>query len=625
MTATARFFGLAELVNLLCSYLSTEQVDLLALAGVSRKIRSLALPHFARHLDLKLSTADSKLNFFIAHPELLQSIRSLRIRNDISQRYYEYGYNRFIPDAHALSISHGPHWNEAKLLLAMIAAQSSSLVRPPAIDITVGITEITALDAALRPFPRLQQRIVALRILPDVDTNVEASAEQREYEEHWHHNWTQLARFIQRIQPPVRSLSQQSHDASGNLDIPGLRLFHFGHTDVEGELYDWEPGAVPLSFWELFAAATSSSLRDLSLFLARSDLPEDIFPLLSHNQLTHFVLKRSASGTIDALEDFLDQNQATLQDLHLDIGDPAEPLSFRQDFPQLQHCQVWSEEYVSRSTQLDRRIDFAKRHPQLKGTAHRSVTSDVPSFPRGIYPNLRVLSSIPDAFEEHALQGGRLSHLRTALYLPELVTHSWLAKIPEAASAITCLELHYRTDTLAGDLQPHFPSVFSSDFLPNLTELSIGYVNSGDTMILDWSVPSYGNPLSERELLALMASLCPAKKLRILHLSDSRAAPFENKGDLLAEFPQARFPPSFEYLTWFVPARNETQYYRFLPAEYPQREAADENRKGRLQRISSFFRTRITREGVWERAFDVGRRKVLMDHVPLEGPVMPLS
>ncbi|CAD6929610.1 unnamed protein product [Tilletia controversa] len=628
MTATQRFFNLPELVNILCACCSTERVDLLTLASVSRSFRAIALPHWARYLDLALSTADSKLNFFIAQPALLPHIRFLRIRNDITERQHEFGFNPHTPSRRAASRSK-PHWNEMTLLLAMIAAQSSSLHRPPAIDITVGITQVGALENALRPFPRLHQRIVALRILPDVNTDVMADQEQQEYEESWQENWTSLARFIQRIYAQSRSPSQQSHD--GDSSNPsgsalGLRVFHFGHTDLEAEDYDWSPPAVPLEFWEEFSAATTSSLRDLSLTLARSDLPEDIFPLLAHSHLSNFVLKRSASGTIDSLEDFLDQNQSTLEDLHLNIGDPAEPLSFRQDFPKLKYCQIWSEEYVSRSTQLEVRINFAQRHPQLKGTAHRVISSDVPSFPRGIYPNLRVLGSIDMAFEEHALQGGRLSHLRTALNLEELATHSWLARNPDAAKAITCLELFYRRDTLAEDLQPHFRSAFSSDFLPNLTELSIGYVNSGGTSIFDSSeVRVFGDPLPERQLVRIFADLCPATSLRVLHLSDSCAVPFQDTGDLLANVPHARFPSSLEYFSWFIPGLNETHYYRFVPSSEEQGTQPDEGKRGRLQRISSMFRTRITREGVWDRPFDVERRKVIYDHVPLEGPVMLLS
>ncbi|CAD6951126.1 unnamed protein product, partial [Tilletia controversa] len=89
MTTAQRFFALPELVNILCTYCSTERVDLITLASVSKYLRAIALPHWVKHLDLALSIADKKLKFFIANPSLLPHIRYLRIRDDYFERQHE--------------------------------------------------------------------------------------------------------------------------------------------------------------------------------------------------------------------------------------------------------------------------------------------------------------------------------------------------------------------------------------------------------------------------------------------------------------------------------------------------------------------------------------------------------
>ncbi|CAD6924378.1 unnamed protein product, partial [Tilletia laevis] len=427
------------------------------------------------------------------------------------------------------------HWDELKLLLAMIAAQPSSLHRPPAIDIAINLTRASALETAFLLFPRLQHRIVALRIVIDYDPTDweedEEGQEQQAHEELWQQSWTSLARFIQHIYGQSSSSPHQNyHKCDGDFgsSAPGLRLFRLGHLELEKVRRDWWPLAIPLDFWTAFSAATASSLRDLSITLAESDLPENVFPLLAHSRLTHFVLTGSAAGTVESLENFLDRNESTLEDLHIEMVDAPESLTLRQTFPKLRYA--WFEDARS-SIPPERRINFAQRHPQIKRFLERKLEGP-PAFSREICPNLRVLWALPIAVEEHALAGRRIPHVSTFYSLETLYTNSWLTRIPDAARAITCLEL-FATDGIDNGVPSHLSCAFSSDLLPNLTELSIEYKPNPTV---------FGMSLSERDLAQLFFNLCSAKYLRVLHLAEysSRAAPFENTGDLLAELPDGR-------------------------------------------------------------------------------------
>ncbi|CAD6933018.1 unnamed protein product, partial [Tilletia controversa] len=501
MTAAQRFFSLPELVGLLCTCCSTERVDLITLASVSRYLRAIALPHWAKHLDVALSTADKKLNFFVENPSLLPKIRYLRIRNDVVERkrrtHHGVQSSSSIADLKAT-----PHWNELKLLLALIAAQSSSLDRPPAIDITVKITHISALEAAFRPFPRLQHCIVALRILSEYDDDIFAGMRMQEIEQMWHQSCTLLARFIQNIYAQGQGCSAyvQSHGAdnrSHSGSASGLRLFHF-------QVKDRSCPPVPLTFWTALSAATASSLRDLTLFLDKSGSPEEIWPLLAHRQLSKFVFQNRASHLGDSFEDSLDHNQSTLQHLRIDIhtDSAAQDLTFRQNFPQLQYfcCQGRYDNHIQHPN------NFVQRHPTLKGIINCYRSSN---FPHVACSDLRVLGTSREVFEEHALQGGRLSHVRTLLKPEDLYTNSWLTRSPDAARAITCLELLTyldRRDFVYKHARHHFRFAFLSDLLPNLTEITIRVHGNHDSP-----------PTPKHVLAQVFINLCSAKSLRVLH------------------------------------------------------------------------------------------------------------
>ncbi|KAL9932812.1 hypothetical protein V8E36_008511 [Tilletia maclaganii] len=587
LTATQRFFAVPELLYKIASYAELERVDLLALAAVSPALRTIALQHWVHKLDIPLSRAHHRLNFLTANPLLFGHIRHIRIRNDIAQARFDLASTTLFTEVTLEDASSRPEprWADLKLILAMVAAQPSCLLRPPTLDITIGITEARILLAALQPFPRLHQRIAALRIMPDVDTYAEAEEEQEEYINNWDDNWDRLALLLQKIYEAAHEPAEQ-HEGATDIHLSGvspasvpnrleqlvladdereeepddhntggLRAFHFGHTDVDYEDYEWTPPAIPLSFFQTLSDSSSSTLRDLSLTLAGADLPDDIFPLLEHDRLRVLFLKRSASGPIDALEDFLDQNQATIEDLTLDIGDPSEPLSLRQNFPRLAYSRIWSKEYTSTSAQRERDTDFAKRHPHVLETAHEIITSGQSYFPDGIYPNLRVLSSDTSVNEEFArqradelpVQGGTkekqqqqpygLALLRTQLDLASLQS-SWLATVPGAGAAVTALELIYRRDTI-WNLKNHFASAFDADgVLPNLTELAITYANNGSgpfsflgstpaTSFLS-GAPTHEH-LSEMDIGEILKTLVRARSLRILRLHDQREVPLQRQ------------------------------------------------------------------------------------------------
>ncbi|KAK0559972.1 hypothetical protein OC844_004042, partial [Tilletia horrida] len=176
MTATQRFFSSSAMLRRLVQYCSLERVDLLSLALVSRALRIAAMQCWAMHLDLALSKVCIRLRLFAACPSLLAWVRLVRIRNDLAQ------------------------WAELKLFLAMLATHVSSTSPSAIFDITVALTEANQLSTAFEPFPKLLKRVVAVRIIPDIEnkmlSNLVSAADRNkltDYKRNWSTSWSYIS------------------------------------------------------------------------------------------------------------------------------------------------------------------------------------------------------------------------------------------------------------------------------------------------------------------------------------------------------------------------------------------------------------------------------------------------
>ncbi|CAD6887633.1 unnamed protein product [Tilletia controversa] len=593
-----RFLNVAELVEYLLAYLSRERVDLLALSAVSKAFRIYALRVWAKYLDIPTSAVGRRLKLFKANPRLLGQVRFVRIRNDV----LEHEYHQISPSPR-LPIT---NWDALGSLLALLHKNQLPNSFPPAIDITLGHTDIYPLVTAFRTCPGLKERIVAIRIIPVLPPAQDPyrfmgdpEAEDMEMESQhgdWNCHWYALYQFIFEVQ---RAASKRAG--------PGLRTFHYGHNGVMEEDMEALIHMIPPDFWRFFNDSTASTLRDFAVRLGVADRNYLILPALKFARLEKFFIAGTAFGEPDELDDFLDRHSAHLQELSLDIDDIHEPLSFKQTFPRLRWLQVWAP-----FPPLERRIEFNRRHPHIRGTQDSSLITQLTSSnsARDVYPNLRQLTSTyTEPFERFAKAGGRLSHVRLKtgfppepLNLSTLHTNSWLSRHPDAARALTCLEIELGFVDM-NKIRVFFASAFGSAFLPNLAELSVVWAKHTPRGALEAS--------AEQKIGPLVSGCIKAASLRVLRFSDrSKAFP---QHEILIEHV---FPPSLEHLVWLEPPRHKPQYFRFLPSPPSSSSSTPAlGKRGRLQCIPAIFRVDISPEGVWEKAFDSGRATTLLDHV----------
>ncbi|KAE8229237.1 hypothetical protein CF326_g5795 [Tilletia indica] len=608
MPAVHRFLAYPELVEHTLSYLSRERVDLLSLSAVSKAFRAYALRVWARYLDIPASVAVERLQFFKANPQLLSQVRFLRIRNDaVELEPYFRSLSPSIPV---------PTWAAITSILTLVdcvdKAQTSTRTAP-AIDLSLGTTDIRSLVDAFHSCSSLKQNVVALRIIAvrapnittDMDTCEAVDIAMDDQREEWLDEWETLAQFISDIQGSARDHANS-----------GLITFHYDGDDLEDEFRIPERN-VPQTFWEDLAEATAFTLRDFSIQAAFADYGAAILPLLTFSHLEKFCFHSYDVGystynlETNFVDEFLDRHPH-LQELTVHSGAPP---SFCQTFP---HLQCFGIQDPHRP--LEDRIDFARRHPNILATEdYELILHGTDAVASEIYPNLRQLTAYcTEAFEKYAERGGRLSHIRlknivpsNVLYLHSFSSTMWLTRFPEAAKAVTCLELDLGIVEDMDRFQASFSSAFTSDFLPNLTELSLIWRKNSPFGFPEPSAEG-NEPSAEEKIGPLLAGLVTARSLRILHLSD-RTKPFPKKEILV----DCVFPQSLEYLVWLDAPVQESQYFRFLdaPPDSNSKPAPTLGKRGKLQRISAMFRTKISPEGVWERPFHAGRMFVILDHI----------
>ncbi|KAE8255628.1 hypothetical protein A4X13_0g2967 [Tilletia indica] len=599
MPAVHRFLAFPELVEHMLSYLSRERVDLLSLSAVSKAFRVYALRVWAKYLDIPTSAAVKRLQFYKANPQVLSQVRFLRIRNDgVELEPEQSSLPPFIPV---------PNWAAITSLLVLLHRAQMANHRMPAIDLTLAQTDIKPLINAFHRCQRLKQNVVALRIIAalairtpedtvDMDTAYWQVKEQALDARRavWDEQWDDLGQFVSEIQWSALERTNS-----------GLLIFHYRHDGDKMYKHSWGH-SVPPTFWETFAKATASTLQDFSARLALDDEGEFILPLLTFDYLEKFCCMMRDPNTASSLNEFLDRHPH-LQEL--DIGATMSP-SFSQTFPDLQSLTIEDSELP-----LASRKDFARRHPNILATEDCELILDDPdTVASEIYPNLRQLTSpLVEAFEEYAKRGGRLSHIRLKdcdppekLDLQAFSSTMWLTRFPEAAKAVTCLELELGFVEDMDRFQASFSSAFTSDFLPNLIELALIWRKN--------SPFGFPEPIAEEKIGPLLAGLVTARSLRILHLSD-QTKPFPKKEILI----DCVFPQSLEYLVWLETPAQESQYFRFLDTQ-PDSSSSSKptpalGKRGKLQRISAMFRTKITPEGVWERPFHAGRMVAILDHI----------
>ncbi|KAE8241674.1 hypothetical protein A4X13_0g7312 [Tilletia indica] len=433
----------------------------------------------------------------------------------------------------------------------------------------------------------------------------EIAAERRA--EAWSNDWDTLSAFVTNVQKESTRLSK-----------PGLLVFHYGCKQSDYEKSGGWEHELPASFWVALGDSAAANLLDLAISPPPDDHRYSRVLDFEFAKLRSFNITHECDESVQILGTFLDAHTG-LEDLTLDTMDSRSlGDTLRQTFPRLRR--LHTSKYIPRRPQQT--LDFVQRHPELSSlTGARLVNVAArhkPAANTKLFPNLRYLStSSTKVLSPYARRGGRPCHLRIMneddvsdeLRIHDLAEDSWLSRNPETAKAITCLEISQHIHS--SEFLPHLHSAFTSDFLPNLTELCISFEKEDKSYI--------GQDLDlEEDVGRIFEALVPARSLQVLRLCD-QSVPFDHKEILVGNI----FPPALELFGWLEPPLQRPQYFRFLPdssskpsssAKSAGKTTESVGKRGRLEWIPSCFRAKVTSEGVWERPLDGSRAGTILDH-----------
>ncbi|KAE8218236.1 hypothetical protein CF319_g7850 [Tilletia indica] len=599
--AADRFFATPELIDILLGYLSRDRVDLLALAMVSKRIRIQALRVWAKYLDLPVSAASRRFKFLEANTDMLAHIRYVRVRSDVREQGIfgsTIGYTLGLDDRR-LRLK----WVHLSKILDMIANRVPTALDLPFLDVTIAPEDPVQI-------PReLMKRVVALRIIsgkvgapegpdrvaPASDTNQEESpappTEEGDATE----------------DEPVRPWNKVAEIIQAASEGPGLHTFQIyepgpdtDEIDIDGYLC-----------WSLLIERHVRTLQSLSISAESESLPEEL-STVSFSQLRDLNFRQS-DGDSELIQALLDHHP-TLRKLYINaypphnVDPPGITIHFRQTFPDL------SDVYI---TPPFPGPEFAERHPKviriLKTipTVHFDPHA-APEFETSTeYPKQRfALVFNSESLQEMVAAGQRLSHIYVGglghyqeldYYLPVFRAS------PEIAQALTCLELDVEYTQLGEFLQSFDPTIFK-----NLAEVSIN-MDQSESNRQRRRTPSVPPPSVESKIATAISHFVPARSLRVLRISQGRAARCLSTDILLDH----EFPPALEYVGWLEPPERVPQYFRFVSSDPFGRVVETESggKRGRLQRVPSIFRAKITSYGVWERPLDPNFQMTVLDHI----------
>ncbi|KAE8262338.1 hypothetical protein A4X09_0g7482 [Tilletia walkeri] len=587
--AAGRFFATPELVKNLLEYFSRDRVDLLMLALVSKSIRIQALRVWVRYLDLPVSAARRRFNFLEANTDLVAHIRYVRIRSDVRER------GLF---SSTIGCKAGLNDQRLRLRWALLSNILNMVANRPTPALSLLFLDVTVAPEDPVQIPRaLMKRVVALRIIYgpiyschsefDPSFNIDGAKSsvpptegEDSTEDGLSRPWDKLAEVIQAAS-----------------EGPGIHTFQIGNpgADVDGIDVDSY-----FRCWSLLIEHHDRTLRSLSVSAEPDSLPEDLLTV-SFSQLRDFQLSQY-DGNSELLQAFLDHHPS-LRRLDISVAEPSEPyVEFTQTFPDL------SDIYI---TTPFPGLETAERHPQVISNIKNLPREgwglqDYPEFETSTeYPNQRfVLVFDSESLEEMVAAGRLLSHIYIGglgryedldSYLPILTTR------PETAQAVTCLQLDVWEFQRRNFFRSFDPTIFE-----NLAEVGIRLKSSTEEPRRR-IVPSVESPIA-----SAISHFVPARSLRVLCICEGQARCPSN--DILLDH---EFPPALEYFGWLGPPVRVPQYFRFVSSDPCARAVKTEAgvKRGRLQRVPSIFRAKITPCGVWERPLHSDFQMTVLDHI----------
>ncbi|CAD6923235.1 unnamed protein product [Tilletia laevis] len=578
-SAVARFFATPELVLIVLENLLAERIDLLIVASVCKRLRAPALQTWVRNLDFRHDSFEGKLEFLQANTHLLAHIRCLRIFNcdwfDVLRPHFER------PPS---------FWDQVKTMFSLLATHTPPRAAGPLLDIVIDVEDGDALYQALQPYPKLAQRISALRLN---DQSVRASDTDSTT------TWMSLTLLLKDALPRISSAEN-------------LRVVEY---ECQSLVTDAKfRRAAKRIFWSTLAAQCRS-LSKIGLLVTFGDEINELFLHGSFPSLKTFELRDVSKNKdlldVEAVHTFLDRHTG-LERLRLERYDTqAWSLGLTQTFPALQDLQL--PEGISLLDEAN--LEFVRRHSRLRRLV---IWKDTRT---GQFSPMRSLFlSKPDTFkhlpsaenasvtEINALIkiGARPSRAEARLTKPatdrtggsgddnrfsDLGILSWEGVRPEGVEDLTFLQVTTR-EHLDGHDQ-HFRQLFASDLFPNLTELHFELRHHGEGAFPTLDV--------------LFRHLASSISLRVLGIFPVVRQEFPTM--LLTRHV---FPIRFELLCWSQDFYRRFDYFRFVAdstetQDFPSTSATQVGKMGRLQAVPAhIILTQVGSDGVWYERSDVG-------------------
>ncbi|KAE8228743.1 hypothetical protein CF326_g6317 [Tilletia indica] len=591
--ASEQFFATSELLFLLCSCLTIERIDLLALSKVSKKLRAVALQVLVHEFSIPLSRTREALVLLRGNPDLVESIRFLRIWDD------DVGCG--------IACAGICNWRSLGGFLAIVERRSTWPL--PQVDLTLNPADLTRLLQELSMVPPLLERLAALRVVTGRSDRSSAV-------------WQS---------PPHPAVTPGRHQTIHALSsIASLICYAQDFTDSNVlrrlHLELWESSqddddAFLCSRWSKFTGRVAEYLTDLT-FLFSHDFDANFgceilleacwrslrrLEIVGVDKIDEDEDEDASRDLGEALKRF-SQTDNQIEDLSLCLSCPQTSTMgwLEGTFPRLQKCS-----FILHRNDTPSLTSFLLRHPEIRELTLHGPQIDATLLQGRDAPfsALRVFGGSKEAANVLLQHGARLQHLQLDglwhLLSPRLPAQLLTDK--ESAGRITCLDIQlssWQVDRMLFQLQ----GLLGAGAFPSLIELLVSANESREKNSSD-PVACLERVLEELTRM----NLGTLKALRVRY-SETKRLP----SDEALEGIPFDFPPALAYLA-FCPKNAETaQYYRILraPPNSPADVTTTPGRKlPRLQRLPPSFRLKVnTEDGTWEAPGELRREHSLFDH-----------
>ncbi|CAD6943768.1 unnamed protein product [Tilletia controversa] len=589
-SAVARVWNTSELAIEILSYLVREQIDLVTFSTVSKYCRGLALPLLVRYLDVPLTKTPFFVEFFKANPGTVDGIKCMRLRDDS----YERPRQPFdLDEVTEQELQNDHWWLQVNLLLELLETNRTK-ERMPAMDLSVGISNIFKLENAVDRHRKFAERIVALRVVANLPEEPRMDGDPvpwQQFVDRCGSLWRRLGRTVAKI---CQTSGEQP---------PALRLFQI-EDSLDFQVGHWYIDRIA---WDSIREALPATLEDLIIRLGQDEEVEARACTLLQGdwpQLRSFRLGATETGLMDwgrfqaGIDHFLSRHPL-LEDVQISAPAGFTPTSLPHTFPNMSVCAIDKTGTAHMGSFLARHIDtlthLAVQCPELE--PDMAVLLPISTT----LPKLEYLSASQHISAGFVGRGAKVQHykIEEVGQPDDLKLNEWLIG-REAEKSVRSLDIEFSrvTQDLLDQVLRDLGRILPADAFPNLTELAMCiYGDDGHYVSTD---------MLQRSLVrALFTGLKNHKSIRAVRMLSPviETLPPNTVIDL---DDGVTIPPQLEYLCWESDSYSQDpQYFRlfaFDRTDHPLLDSSggrERRQSVRLDVLPASFQSRIDERGVW--------------------------